>query len=87
MARLTQAQGLRADARDDRTGRFIKNPCSCCGRAAPMDYCSHNMTDETDANGEQWRDIALVLCNRCAKATDSFKLVAEYRAYQAKVAR
>lgn len=65
-------------------GQYEKGPaCYCCTKPAGHDYSSHQLTDCTDANGEKWRDAALVLCKRCALVVDKFTLVAEYNAYRA----
>lgn len=78
---MSHRTALREAARDN-SGRFTKNPCYCCGAPAPMDACSHNMTDCTDAEGHRWMDIALVLCKKCANATANMTLVSEYIAYK-----
>jgi hypothetical protein len=78
----TQAQKARQDARNQR-GQYKKNPCQGCGKAAPIeDYYSHPLTDTMDATGENWADIALVLCGKCSAATQKLETVAEFRNYQ-----
>lgn len=48
------------------SGRFGKlNPCYGCGKSAGQDYFSHPLT-----GGVLWADLALVLCERCAEATE-----------------
>lgn len=77
----SNAQCERQSLRDHSSGKYVKNPCFCCGKGAPMDYQSHEMTDRIDANGENWGDAALVLCNRCAKKTQGMRTLQEYQAY------
>lgn len=79
--RRTQAQKARQDARNGR-GQYTKNRCYGCGKAAPMNYYSHPLTDTTDVNGENWADIALMLCGKCSSATQRLETVAEFRNYQ-----
>jgi hypothetical protein len=47
-------------------GRYDDGPkCNRCGKSAGHDYYSDRRTDTTDSAGNQWADIALVLCHRC----------------------
>lgn len=79
----SEAQRERQRNRDTTTGKYVKNPCQGCGLAAPVfNYFSHFLTDQTDCNGENWGDKALVLCKRCSDATEDFKTVKEFRAFQ-----
>ena len=76
---MTAAQSERTRARSG-GGKFIKNPCDCCGKGAPMvDYFS----DVRDIEGENYQFITL--CNRCAtKLSDmadaDFKQVVDFNA-------
>lgn len=56
--KTTTAQDARNAARDN-SGRYIKNPCNCCGKGAPMDYFS-----DARCNGNG--GFGLVLRSRCA---------------------
>lgn len=61
----TEAQQVRQHE-DYRTGDgkyALVNPCEVCGKSAGVSYYSHPLTDE-------W-GFALILCKRCAVATDS----------------
>lgn len=61
-------------------GRFAKlNPCYGCGKSAGENYFSHGLTD----TGE-WADLALVLCERCATATESMTNPLDFVAYAEK---
>lgn len=73
------AQHAREAARNT-SGKFIKNPCSCCGKGAPMtDYFSDERTNAPGHYG-----FGLVLCGRCApkvsQASDAeFTQMAQFR--------
>jgi hypothetical protein len=77
----TAAQHAREDARNS-AGKFYKNPCSCCGKGAPLvDYFSDDRTNSEAAVG----GFGLVLCGRCApkvaQASDEeFAQMAQFRA-------
>ncbi len=63
-------------------GRYAKvNPCYVCGKSAGVDYFSHPMTDQTDANGQHWGDLALCLCAACLRATEHMTTVEEFEAF------
>ncbi len=79
---------MRDQTRRRRNGQYDFGPrCYACNKLAGEDYCSHPFTDSVDSDGEQWGDIALVLCGRCADATLHMNTVAEFEAYRAKVRR
>lgn len=65
----------RTNHRDHTTGKFIKNPCDCCGKPAPMDYFSGEFCNETG--------MGLTLCARvgCQKVVNSLATVEEYKAF------
>jgi hypothetical protein len=41
------------------------------------------MTDQTDANGQNWGDIALCLCMACLRATEHMTTVEEFKVFLA----
>jgi hypothetical protein len=69
-------------------GRYAKvNPCYACEKSAGVDYCSHPLTDRDGSDGENWNDTALVLCGKCASATEKFTTVSQFREYAAQVSK
>ena len=79
---MTEKQEARQTLRN-RAGRYKTNPCYGCGKGAPiLTYGSHPMTDTKGPDGENWADVALVLCDRCGKETAEMKNVSEFVAYQ-----
>jgi hypothetical protein len=72
-----------AQDRNKESGRFSKGPqCYACNRPAGHDYCSHPMSDCDDPDGQNWGDMALVLCKDCEIATHSMTRVQEFLDYQ-----
>lgn len=73
---LSPAQRERQrDEHRDR-GRYARvNPCYVCDRSAGVNYWSHPLTDCLDAEGIGFGDLGLVLCSRCAKATQEISTV------------
>ena len=72
MAKRTPAQRERQDSQHRDGGKYAKvNPCYLCGKSAGVNYSSDRRTDTTDSAGNDWGDIALVLCARCAKKLDA----------------
>jgi len=62
-------------------GKYAKvNPCQCCGKSAGVDYFSHPLTDS-----KGWGCNALVLCEKCAGATQEFQNYSEFIAYRKKL--
>lgn len=77
---MTSKQRSRQTYRNWDNGKYEKvNPCYGCGKSCGVDYCSHPLTDTGD-----WADIALVLCLKCAHATDEMTDPAEFEAYAKK---
>jgi hypothetical protein len=68
---------------DHRTaGRYAKvNPCYVCGKSAGVDYYS-DRADTTGENGEDFGDLGLCLCEKCANKSaamsdaDAYKFLA-----------
>jgi len=72
MSNRTKNQIRRQDSEHRENGRYAKvNPCYLCGKSAGQDYCSDRRTDMIDSAGNNWGDIALVLCAKCAKKLDA----------------
>jgi hypothetical protein len=67
MKTMTRSQDLRSEAKDS-SGRFIKNPCDCCGKPAPMDSYSDERCNKFGGYGITLR---LSCANRLAKLTDA----------------
>ncbi len=49
----------------------------CCGKSSGVNYCSHALTDTGD-----WGDIALVLCRKCADATQDMTEPRQFQEYK-----
>jgi len=65
----TAAQRERQSNEHRDHGRYATlNPCYVCGRSAGVNYFSHASTDCVGPDGTG--DALLVLCPRCARATD-----------------
>lgn len=76
----SKAQVARQDREYRIKGRYAQvNPCLACGKSAGDEYFSHRLTDTGD-----WNDIAIVLCKRCADATDHMENPKEFMEYAAK---
>jgi len=73
----SQAQIDRTNHRGN-DGKFIKNPCDCCGKGCPMDYYSDPRCNVTGGFG-------LTLHARCAAKLETLT-DAEYAAFAAFVA-
>lgn len=69
-----QRERQRSEHRD--RGRYSQvNPCYVCGRSAGLNYFSHPLTDCRDSEDVGFGDLGLVLCPRCATATDKITTV------------
>lgn len=67
----TAAQHARQAYRDSE-GRYAEvNRCYCCDKRVGVDYCSDARTDTIDSAGNNWGDVALCLCQRCAKGLET----------------
>lgn len=77
-----------AQQRNREGGRYAKGPaCYACGKPAGHNYISHGMTDCKGPDGQGWGDTALVLCKKCAIATESMQNVGEFKAFAASLHR
>jgi hypothetical protein len=71
MKERTPAQRSRQQYRD-RGGRYAETfRCYLCDRNAGEAYQSDRRTDTTDTAGNEWGDVALCLCARCAKGLEA----------------
>lgn len=67
----TRNQIRRQDNENRENGRYAKvNPCNLCDKSTGQDYYSDRRTDTVDSQGNNWGDIALVLCGKCARKLD-----------------
>ena len=79
MATRTRNQIRRQDNENRENGRYAKvNPCMLCGKSAGQDYYSDRRTDTVDSAGNNWGDIALVLCAKCSRKLDAMSDVEAY---------
>lgn len=66
-------------------GKYSKMiPCyaGCARRLNPDgDYCSHQLTDCRDANGEGFGDAGLIMCEPCVKACATQTTLREFIAF------
>ena len=65
-------------------GKYDPYPkCYGCGTPVAQDsYYSHPMTDRSGPDNQDWGDTALLLCETCLKATEGFRSVSQFKAFQ-----
>lgn len=67
MATRTAKQTERQSNKHRSGGKYAKvNPCYVCGKSAGVDYCS-DRADTIGENGEDFGDLGLCLCEKCAE--------------------
>lgn len=77
----TPKQEARQEQRGD-DGKYTEvNRCQGCTAVVGEEYFSHQLTDCIGSDGAPWGDMAICLCEACAKRTEKFTAVSQFVAY------